>query len=102
MDVSSREFKALPKELQYEILSEVTAPESRKQNSWNRLHEMPKSSTGFSGFQMERLINRRRVQKTKENVGKEIGRDKYLSKNSKLFHKYPFFRQNCSRIDDPL
>jgi hypothetical protein len=50
MDVSSREFKSLPKELQYEVLSELTTPESRKQNSWSKMHEMPKSSTGFSGM----------------------------------------------------
>ena len=85
MDVSSREFKSLPKELQYEVLSELTTPESRKQNSWSKMHEMPKSSTGFSGFQMQRLINRRQVQKTKDSVGKEIGDENAMQVDANLF-----------------
>ena len=85
MDVSSREFKSLPKELQYEVLSDLTTPESRKQNSWGKMHEMPKSSTGFSGFQMQRLINRRQVQKTKDSVGKEIGDENAMQVDANLF-----------------
>ena len=56
MDVTSSQFKSLPKELQYEVLSDLT--ERRKENSWNKMHEMPKSGSGFSGFQMQRLVNR--------------------------------------------
>ena len=56
MDVTSSEFKSLPKDIQYELLTELT--ERRKENSWNKMHEMPKSGSGFSGFQMQRLMNR--------------------------------------------
>lgn len=83
MDVSSREFKSLPKDLQYEVLSELT--ERRKQSSWNRMHEMPKASNNFSTFQMQRLINRSRVQKAKDNVGKEIGDENALAVDTSLF-----------------
>lgn len=83
MDVKSKEFLDLPKEIQYELLSELT--ERRKQSSWNKLHEMPKSASGFSGFQLERLINRQRVQKTKENVGKQIGHESAMQMDSNLF-----------------
>lgn len=39
VDVSSAEFKALPADMRYEILTDLK--ETRKQNSWGRLHEMP-------------------------------------------------------------
>ena len=83
MDVSSQQFKLLPKDLQYEILSDLT--ERRKQSSWSRMHEMPKSSGGFSNFQMQRLVNRSRVQKAKDNVGKEIGEENTLHVDANLF-----------------
>ena len=83
MDVSSKEFRALPKELQYEVLSELI--ERRKQSSWNRMHEMPKSGGSFSGFQMKRLLNRSKVHKAKEDVGKEIGEDSALQVDANLF-----------------
>ena len=53
MSYLSQEFKNLPKELKYEVLTELC--ERRKQSSWNKLHEMPKSSASFSGFQMEHM-----------------------------------------------
>ena len=81
--ISSQEFRTLSKELKYEVLTELC--ERRKQSSWNKLHEMPKSSASFSGFQMERLINRSRVQKTKDNVGKEIGEENALQVDANLF-----------------
>jgi hypothetical protein len=71
MDVQSKEFLSLPKETQYELLTELT--ERRKQSSWGKMHEMPKSALGFSGFQMQRLISRQTVHKTLQNIGQEIG-----------------------------
>lgn len=39
LDVSSEEFCSLPPDVRHDILSELK--ETRKQNSWGRLHEMP-------------------------------------------------------------
>lgn len=39
VDVNTNEFKALPADVRYEILTDLR--ETRKQNSWGRLHEMP-------------------------------------------------------------
>lgn len=39
VDVTSNEFKALPADVRYDILTDLK--ETRKQNSWGRLHEMP-------------------------------------------------------------
>lgn len=83
MDVSSPQFAALPKEMQYEVLHELT--ERRKQSSWNKMNEMPKSGSGFSGFQMQRLINRSKVQKAKDSVSKEMGEDSALQLDANLF-----------------
>lgn len=39
LDVHSEEFLSLPPDVRHDILSELK--ETRKQNSWGRLHEMP-------------------------------------------------------------
>jgi len=39
VDVATNEFKALPADVRYDILNDLK--ETRKQNSWSRLHEMP-------------------------------------------------------------
>lgn len=39
VDVTSSEFKALPADVRYDILTDLK--ETRKQNSWGRLYEMP-------------------------------------------------------------
>ncbi|XP_026669038.1 DNA repair protein complementing XP-G cells homolog isoform X2 [Ceratina calcarata] len=71
VDVSSVEFKSLPADMRYEILTDLK--ETRKQSSWGRLHEMPQESTHFSGFQMKRLLKRRLVQESLESSEKEMG-----------------------------
>ncbi|KOX78784.1 hypothetical protein WN51_08543 [Melipona quadrifasciata] len=71
VDVTSNEFKALPADVRYEILTDLK--ETRKQSSWGRLHEMPEESNEFSGFQMKRLLKRRFVQQSLEHAEKEMG-----------------------------
>lgn len=48
VDVTSNEFKALPADVRYEILTDLK--ETRKQNSWGRLHEMPEVHTDFENY----------------------------------------------------
>ncbi|XP_076283185.1 rad2 superfamily protein mus201 [Lasioglossum baleicum] len=71
VDVGSTEFKALPPDVRYDILTDLK--ETRKQNSWGRLHEMPDESHQFSGYQMKRLLKRRLVQQSLESAEKEMG-----------------------------
>ena len=83
LDVSSQSFKALPKEMQYEVLSELN--ERRKQSSWGKMHEMPQSGSSFSGFQMQRLVNRSNVYKKRNQLGKEIGEENACQLEPNLF-----------------
>ncbi|XP_018367514.1 PREDICTED: DNA repair protein complementing XP-G cells homolog isoform X2 [Trachymyrmex cornetzi] len=71
VDVTSNEFKALPADVRYDILTDLK--ETRKQNSWGRLYEMPQESQEFSGFQLKRLLKRRHVQASLESAEKEMG-----------------------------
>ncbi|KAG5306890.1 ERCC5 protein, partial [Acromyrmex insinuator] len=71
VDVTSNEFKALPADVRYDILTDLK--ETRKQNSWGRLYEMPQESQEFSGFQLKRLLKRRHVQTSLESAEKEMG-----------------------------
>ncbi|KAL6420740.1 hypothetical protein ACFW04_013862 [Cataglyphis niger] len=71
VDVTSNEFKALPADVRYDILTDLK--ETRKQNSWGRLHEIPQESQEFSGYQLKRLLKRRYVQESLESAEKEMG-----------------------------
>lgn len=71
VDVKSDDFKALPADVRHDILTELK--ETRKQSSWGKLHLMPEESDDFSDFQMKRLLKRRSIQVSLEEVEKEIG-----------------------------
>uniref|UniRef100_A0A1Y1LUP1 Uncharacterized protein n=1 Tax=Photinus pyralis TaxID=7054 RepID=A0A1Y1LUP1_PHOPY len=71
IDEKSVHFKALPADVRHDILTDLK--ETRKQSSWGRLHELPKKSDDFSGFQMKRLLKRYSVQVSLEEAEKEMG-----------------------------
>lgn len=71
IDVTSSHFQSLPADIRHEILSDIK--ETRKQSSWNRLHELPVESGSFSDYQMKRLLKRRKVQVGLEEAEKEMG-----------------------------
>lgn len=71
LDINSTYFKNLPSDVRHEILTDIK--ETRKQNSWGRLHELPVQSDDFSTFQMKKLIKRRQVQISLEETQKEMG-----------------------------
>lgn len=50
VDVESDNFKNLPVKEKYELLIELK--DTRKMNSWGKLHELPKKSDNFSDFQV--------------------------------------------------
>lgn len=71
IDTKSPYFQSLPLETRHEILTELK--ETRKQNSWGRLHELPKKSDDFSSYQMNRLLKRQQVQAALDDAAKEMG-----------------------------
>ncbi|XP_018567912.1 DNA repair protein complementing XP-G cells homolog [Anoplophora glabripennis] len=71
IDMSSTNFKSLPVDVRHEILTDLK--ETRKQNSWGRLHELPKQSDDFAVYQMSRLLKRQAVQSALEDAEKEMG-----------------------------
>lgn len=71
IDVTSKHFQSLPADVRHEILTDIKA--MRKESSWGRLHELPDESDEFSGFQMQRLLNRRKVQVSLEVAEQEMG-----------------------------
>lgn len=71
VDITTAEFESLPADVRYDLLTELK--ETRKQNSWGRLHEMPKESHEFSAFQLKRLQKRRLVQTSLESAESEMG-----------------------------
>lgn len=71
IDVTSSHFKSLPADIRHDILTDIK--ETRKQNSWARLRELPVELPDFSGYQMSRLLRRRQVQIGLEEAEKEMG-----------------------------
>ncbi|XP_014368523.2 DNA repair protein UVH3 [Papilio machaon] len=71
VDVESENFKNMPAKEKYDLLIELK--ETRKMNSWGKLHTLPKKSDQFSDFQMERLLKRRKIQECLEETEKEMG-----------------------------
>jgi len=57
VDVTSSEFKALPADVRYDILTDLK--ETRKQNSWGRLHEMPQVCTNVKQYLFLCHVNNR-------------------------------------------
>lgn len=50
VDVESDNFKNMPAKEKYDLLVELK--ETRKMNSWGKLHTLPKKSDQFSDFQV--------------------------------------------------
>ncbi|CAO1355662.1 unnamed protein product [Diamesa hyperborea] len=71
IDVTSSHFKSLPPDIRHDILTDIK--ETRKQNTWGRLRELPVEGNDFSTYQMSRLIRRRQVQTSLEDAEKEMG-----------------------------
>ncbi|XP_045511657.1 DNA repair protein UVH3 isoform X1 [Colias croceus] len=71
VDLESENFKNMPVKEKYDLLIELK--ETRKMNSWGKLHTLPKKSDNFSDFQMQRLLKRRKVQECIEETEKEMG-----------------------------
>lgn len=53
VNVNTEEFKSLPADIRYDILSELK--ETRKQNSWGQVHQMP--SVSFRKYVFDLFLN---------------------------------------------
>lgn len=51
VNIATDEFKSLPADVRYDILTDLK--DTRKQNSWGRLHEMPTVSSIYTYFKIE-------------------------------------------------
>ncbi|CAH2231781.1 jg7193 [Pararge aegeria aegeria] len=71
VDLESDKFKNMPLKDKYDLLVELK--ETRKMNSWGKIHTLPKKSDNFSDFQMQRLLKRRKLQECLEETEKEMG-----------------------------
>ncbi|XP_050361746.1 DNA excision repair protein ERCC-5 homolog [Nymphalis io] len=71
VDFESDKIKNMPLKEKYDLLVELK--ETRKMNSWGKLHTLPKKSDNFSNFQLERLLKRRKLQECLEETEKEMG-----------------------------
>ncbi|XP_046961332.1 DNA excision repair protein ERCC-5 isoform X2 [Vanessa cardui] len=71
IDLESENIKNMPLKEKYDLLVELK--ETRKMNSWGKLHTLPKKSDNFSNFQLERLLKRRKLQECLEETEKEMG-----------------------------
>ncbi|XP_070497118.1 DNA excision repair protein ERCC-5 [Chironomus tepperi] len=71
IDLKSSYFKSLAPDVRHDILVDIK--ETRKQNSWAKLRELPVESENFSTYQMSGLLRRRQVQVSLEEAEKEMG-----------------------------
>ncbi|XP_043210099.1 DNA excision repair protein ERCC-5-like [Amphibalanus amphitrite] len=78
-DFESDEFRNLAPHVKHDILSDLK--DTRKQNSWGKLDQMPKDADTFSDFQMERLRKRKKFQDSMDDVEAEI-----TKRNTELLH----------------
>lgn len=54
VDLESDKFKNMPLKEKYDLLVELK--ETRKMNSWGKIHTLPKKSDNFSDFQVSTCI----------------------------------------------
>ncbi|XP_071950328.1 DNA excision repair protein ERCC-5 homolog isoform X2 [Antedon mediterranea] len=71
-DINSEDFKALPPEIQHEIIEEYL--EKNKHNSWAKKSTLPKEANEFSDFQLNKLLNKNKLNRKLEDIRDEMSR----------------------------
>ncbi|KAK8380780.1 hypothetical protein O3P69_008013 [Scylla paramamosain] len=92
----SEEFKNLPLEAKHEILTELQ--DTRKQNSWANINDMPQQSENFADFQMSRLMKRAKFQATLDSTREEIQKAKVSEMETELFGNIEKYMSLSKRI----
>ncbi|XP_041483419.1 LOW QUALITY PROTEIN: DNA repair protein complementing XP-G cells-like [Lytechinus variegatus] len=82
VDIESESFKALPIEVQHELISDIQ--ESSKKNSWARMHQLPKASQDFSQYQVKKLLNKSKLSLRLDDLRKEMRTKMSLSMTALL------------------
>nr|XP_054771323.1 DNA excision repair protein ERCC-5-like [Lytechinus pictus] len=82
VDIQSESFKALPIEVQHELISDIQ--ESSKKNSWARMHQLPKASQDFSQYQVKKLLNKSKLSLRLDDLRKEMRTKMSLSMTALL------------------
>uniref|UniRef100_A0A0P4WE50 DNA repair protein complementing XP-G cells n=1 Tax=Scylla olivacea TaxID=85551 RepID=A0A0P4WE50_SCYOL len=95
-DFDSEEFKNLPLEAKHEILTELQ--DTRKQNSWANINDMPQQSENFADFQMARLMKRAKFQATLDSTRDEIQKAKVSEMETELFGNIEKYMSLSKRI----
>ncbi|XP_022098685.1 DNA repair protein complementing XP-G cells-like isoform X2 [Acanthaster planci] len=70
IDIDSENFKALPPEMQHELIMEMK--ENKKKNSWKTMDQLPKESFDFSNYQVEKLLQKGKMTKRIDDLRKEM------------------------------
>ena len=82
-DLESENFKSLPLQTRHEVLVELQ--DSRKDNSWATINQMPGDSNDFASFQMNRLLKRHKFQETIDGVRSTIQQVKSAELEREMF-----------------
>ncbi|XP_033637600.1 DNA repair protein complementing XP-G cells-like [Asterias rubens] len=70
VDIDSDDFKALPPELQHEMIIEMK--ETRKRNSWEMIQSLPAHSEEFSDYQLKKLLQKGKMTQRLDTLRKEM------------------------------
>ena len=70
VDVDGDDFKALPPEIQHEILSELK--DKQKKNSWAKLDELPEEANDFAKYQLLKILKQSKLSQKLDDVRKEM------------------------------
>ena len=68
IDVYSEDFKSLPPDIKYEILTEM----KQKFKGYRNTELMPKETNDFSSYQLQRLLKKRQIQSKIEDTIKQL------------------------------
>ena len=70
VDVDGDDFKALPPEIQHEILSELK--DKQKKNSWAKLDELPEEANDFAKYQLLKILKQSKLSQKLDDIRKEM------------------------------
>ncbi|XP_072033149.1 DNA excision repair protein ERCC-5-like [Amphiura filiformis] len=70
MDIDSDVFKALPLEVQHELIT--VKKEKGKRTSWKKIKELPKQAGDFSNYQLSKLLNKGKMTQRLDELRKEM------------------------------
>ncbi|KAK3870054.1 hypothetical protein Pcinc_024678 [Petrolisthes cinctipes] len=95
-EFESDAFQKLPIDARHEILTELQ--DTRKQDSWSTLNQMPQELECFAEFQMGRLRKRRKFQETLDQTRDEIRKKVTEEMESEMFGELEKYVSHSQRV----